>query len=255
MTPRAAIPGRVALVTAASDGIGLASALELARAGARVALLSRDPAKLAAAAERVREVAGTPPPVIAADLLDPETPARAVAEVARTLGEVEILVANVPGPPRGTFEALDDRAWEVAVRALLAPALGLCRAVLPGMRRERFGRIVHVLSVTAREPLPGLTAGNVLRPAVAGLVADLARACGAHRITVNAVLPGYTRTARLLENGRPEALRALEDRIPLGRLADPPEIGAVVAFLASDAASYVSGALVPVDGGLTARPA
>lgn len=251
------IPGRVALVTAASEGIGLACAVAVARLGAQVAIVARDPGRLAAAATVVNQASGTTPLTLSADIEQPHTPEWVVAETARTLGPVEILVANVGGPPKGRFDDLDDRAWERAVAAVLGPAVRLTAAVLPSMRRARFGRIVHLLSVTAREPLPGFSASNALRPAVAGLIGDLARENAVHRVTVNGVCPGYTRTHRVLrglgERGA-EVLRRIEDRIPAGRLADPAEIGAVAAFLASDAASYVTGALVPVDGGMTARP-
>jgi 3-oxoacyl-[acyl-carrier protein] reductase len=247
------IPGRVALVTAGSEGIGLAAALALARSGAQVAILSRDPHKLAAAAEAIHAASGTLPLAVAADVADAAATARALAEVTRTLGEIEILVVNVGGPRKGTFDSADDAAWDDGVRQTLGPAVRLTRAVLPAMRRARFGRIVHVLSVTAREPLPGFALSNALRPAVAGMIGDVARENAVHRVTVNGVCPGYVRTRRLAGLDG-DALRRLEERIPAGRLADPSEIGAVVAFLASDAASYVTGAIVPVDGGFTARP-
>jgi 3-oxoacyl-[acyl-carrier protein] reductase len=250
------IPDRVALVTAASQGIGLATAEALARAGARVAILSRDSRKLAEAARGVEQRTGFRPFTVEGDLLKPDVPARAAAEVARALGTVEILVANVGGPPGGTFDSLDDAAWERAAAGVLGAAIRLCRAVLPAMRQARFGRIVHVLSLTARAPARGLTASNALRPAVAGLVADLALENAIHRITVNGVCPGYTRTARLAElhTDAPDKLRELEERTPIGRLADPAEIAAPIVFLASDAASFITGAILPVDGGLTARP-
>ncbi len=249
------IPDRVALVTAASEGIGRAAAEGLAAAGARVAILSRDPEKLSAAARGIEERTGVRPLTVRGDLLDPATAGRAVAEVAHSLGPVEILVANVGGPPGGAFDALDDADWDKATAGVLGAAIRLVRAVLPAMRRARFGRIVHVLSTTARAPLAGLTTSNALRPAVAGLIADLARENAIHRITVNGICPGYTRTARLLELGvgAPERLREFERSAPIGRLADPAEIAAPVVFLASDAASYITGAILPVDGGLTAR--
>jgi 3-oxoacyl-[acyl-carrier protein] reductase len=250
------IPSRVALVTGASEGIGLACARALAAAGARVAILSRRDDALRERAAELADETGAEVIPVAGDLLDPETPRRAVHETASRLGPVEILVANVGGPPRGRADELDDDAWRTAIDGVLWPALRLTRAVVPEMRNARFGRIVHVLSVTVREPVPSLTTSNALRPAVAGLIADHAREYGVHGVTVNGVLPGYTRTARLEELGAsaPERLRRLEEQVPAGRLADPSEVAAVALFLASDGASYVNGALIPADGGLSATP-
>jgi 3-oxoacyl-[acyl-carrier protein] reductase len=250
------IPARVALVTGASEGIGLACARALAAAGARVAILSRREDALRERAEELAAETGGEVVPVAGDLLDPETPRRAVQETVSRLGPVEILVANVGGPPRGRAGELDDEAWRTAIDGVLWPALRLTRAVVPEMRTARFGRIVHVLSVTVRQPVPALTTSNALRPAVAGLIADHAREYGVHGITVNGVLPGYTRTARLEQLGAsaPERLRRLEQEVPAGRLADPSEVAAVALFLASDAASYVNGVLIPADGGLSAAP-
>jgi 3-oxoacyl-[acyl-carrier protein] reductase len=250
------IPDRVALVTGASAGIGLACARGLAAAGARVAILSRREKELSERAEELAAETGAEVVPVPGDLMDPQTPRRAVQDVASRLGPVEILVANVGGPPRGRADELDDAAWQAAIDGVLWPALRLTRAVIPEMRGRRFGRIVHVLSVTVRQPVGSLTTSNALRPAVAGLIADHAREYGVHGITVNGVLPGYTRTARLEQVGAadPERLRQLEQHVPLGRLADPSEVAAVAVFLASEGASYVNGALIPADGGLSAEP-
>lgn len=250
------IPGRVALVTGASEGIGLACARALAAAGARVGVVSRRERELADRARELAAETGGEVVPVAGDLSDPQTPKRAVASVTERLGPVEILVANVGGPPGGRSGELDDGAWQAAIDGVLWPAIRLTRAVVPGMRGRRFGRIVHVLSVTVRQPVPSLTTSNALRPAVAGLIADHARELGVHGITVNGVLPGYTLTSRLAQLGAddPERLRSLEQQVPLARLADPAEVAAVALFLASDGASYVNGALIPADGGLTAAP-
>jgi 3-oxoacyl-[acyl-carrier protein] reductase len=250
------IPGRTALVTAASEGIGYACARALAGAGADVVLVSRDAERIAAAATRIREETGRRTHALAADLSEQGAGARIVHEATKALGAVEILVANVGGPPPGRFEDLDAGAWDRALTGVLRPALDLSRAVLPAMRIGRFGRLVHVLSITTRVPVEGLTASNVVRPAVAGLVADLARENAVHGITVNGVSPGYTRTRRLEELGAssPEKLREIERGIPASRLADASEIAAPVVFLASDGASYINGQTIAVDGGLTARP-
>ncbi len=250
-----AIPGRVALVTAASSGIGFACARALARAGARVAVLSRDPERITGAARRIAEEAGRPVLAVPGDLTEPDVAFRAVSEVGRELGPVELLVANVGGPPAGSFDVVDEPAWREAIDSVLWPAIRLSRAVLPRMRQQRFGRIVHVLSLTVRQPIGGLATSNALRPAVAGMIGDLARENAVHGITVNAVCPGMTRTARIEEVGgdSPERLRAIEAMVPIGRLAAPEEIAAPVCFLCSDQASYVTGAILPVDGGVTAR--
>ncbi len=256
MSSWAEIPGRVALVTAASSGIGLATATALARAGARVAINARDADRLAKAAETIREQTGREVLPLPGDLREPELPALLVGRTAGSLGPVEILVANVGGPSPGSFDAMDDSAWDGALDAVLRPAVRLSRAVLPSMRSARFGRIVHVLSMTVREPVANLTASNVLRPGLVGLVADMARENAVHGITINAVCPGYTRTPRIEEVGatNPEMVRALEARIPTGRLASADEIAAGALFFASDAASYVTGTAMPIDGGVTARP-
>lgn len=250
------VAGRTALVTAASAGIGYACARALAGAGAKVAIVARDAARLEEARARIERETGRTVFGITADLGVASEPKRAAREAERALGGIEILVANVGGPRPGGFDALDAEAWEASIAGVLRPALELSRVVLPRMRVARWGRVVHVLSITARQPVHGLAASNVLRPAVAGLVADLARENAVHGIAVNAVCPGYTRTARLEELGAnaPDRLRQIEEQIPAGRLADPREIAAAVLFLASDAASYVHGAVLPVDGGLTARP-
>lgn len=250
------IPGRVALVTAASAGLGYACARALAEQGAEIAIASRDRARIDDAAARLAHETGARPLALVGDLAEPGTPKRLVAEVAEHLGDVEILVANVGGPTPGGLGTLDESAWAAGVGGVLVPAIELMRAVLPKMRRARFGRVVHVLSVTARVPVDGLAISNALRPAVAGLIADAARDNAVHGITINGVCPGYTRTRRLEELGAasPDALRALEERIPAQRLAAPEEIAAPVAFLASDRASYVNGAILPVDGALSARP-
>lgn len=249
------IPSRVALVTAASSGIGHASAMALAAAGAEVAILSRSQERLDGAAKEILKATGRKVLTIAGDLTRPELPAEAVRRVNQELGPVEILVANVGGPPAGNFDALDDALWQRSFDAVLSPAIRLSRAVLPGMRSARFGRIVHVLSMTVRQPVAHLTSSNALRPGLAGLIADMAQELAVSGITVNGVCPGYTRTARMAELGAddPARLRRIEESIPAGRLASADEIAAVVLFLASDAASYVTSAMIPVDGGVTAR--
>jgi 3-oxoacyl-[acyl-carrier protein] reductase len=175
------------------------------------------------------------------------------------LGPVDILVTNGGGPPAGPFESHDDAAWRAAVRTNLESVIGLTRAVLPGMKARRWGRIINVTSIAVKQPVDGLILSNSVRAAVTGFARTLANEVAPHGVTVNNVMPGYTRTARVDELARANAARrgtspddefaAWERQIPMGRLGEPAEFAAMVAFLASAQASYTTGASIPVDGG------
>jgi 3-oxoacyl-[acyl-carrier protein] reductase len=240
------IDGRVALVMGASRGIGRGIAMALAREGARVAVASRTEGAIE---ETAREIGATP---FVADATDPERMASLPEEVAAQLGPIEILVANTGGPPLGG--ALDHELdeWERAYRSLvLAPRI-LAGAVVPGMRERGWGRIVNVGSSSTREPIEGLNLSNSHRMAAVGFLKTLSREVAPDGITVNTIATGRFATDRLIDNvGSLEAAEAAaRNEVPAGRLGQPEEYGDLVAFLCSERAAYITGAVIPIDGGL-----
>jgi 3-oxoacyl-[acyl-carrier protein] reductase len=241
------IDGRTALVLGASRGIGRGIAAALAREGARVAIASRS-------RERVAEAAGeTEGEVVAleADTEDLERLASLPGEVESELGPVDVLVTNTGGPPLGG--ALDNpvEEWERAYRSLvLAPRL-LAEAAVPGMRDRGWGRIVNVSSSSVREPIPRLTLSNAHRMAAVGFFKTLASEVASDGITVNTVATGRFATDRLASNwgSWEEMERGASEGVPAGRLGQPEEYGDLVAFLCSERAAYLTGTVIPLDGG------
>ncbi len=253
------LKGRVALVAGASRGLGRAAAAELAAAGAHLLVCSRGEEALLTARNELREEYGVPVEASAADLTDPAQVDRVVAEALDRFGKVDILFTNTGGPPAGTFEAHSPADWDRAIAQNLSSVLNLVRGVLPGMRTRKWGRIVNCTSVAVKQPVEGLILSNSVRAAVTGFARTLANEVAPHGITVNNVLPGFTRTERLddlaaataerMGTSPAEAFAAWEREIPMGRLGYPDEFGALVAFLASERASYITGTSIPVDGG------
>lgn len=251
---------RVALVCAASKGLGRASAEALARDGFHVAICARGAAALREAADAIRAAGGTVLP-IEADLRRSEDVTRTVEATLQEFGGLDVLVTNTGGPPSGPFMSLDDAAWCDAIDSLLLSVVRLCRAVIPHMRARGGGRIINVTSISVKQPIQSLVLSNALRAAVAGLAKTLAAELAPDNILVNCVAPGYTRTDRVVELSQQAAAREGVEpseidrrtvaQIPMGRMGDPAEFGAVVAFLASPAASYVTGVTIQVDGGWT----
>jgi 3-oxoacyl-[acyl-carrier protein] reductase len=242
------IEGRTALVMAASRGIGRGIAGALAREGARVAISSRSEDTLRAAAEEI----GRQVRVFPADTGDLDRLRRLPDEVAEEVGPIEILVANTGGPPAGG--ALDNSLdeWEAAFRNLVLAPRVLIEAVLPGMRERGWGRIVNVSSSSIREPIPGLTLSTANRLAALGLLETLADEVAGDGITVNTVATGTFATDRLAQvhGSLEQAEAAARERVPAGRLGRPEEYGDLVAFLCSERAAYLTGAVIPLDGGL-----
>ena len=252
------LDGKIALVCAASKGLGFASAQALAREGATVAICSRGGSALAAAAANL-ERAGHRSRAFEADLRSGADITRLIDGVVAAYGGLDILVTNTGGPPSGPFMTFGDEEWGDAIDLLLLSAVRLIRAAVPHMQARGGGRVINVTSIAARQPVDGLVLSNTLRAGVTALSKTLASELAPHNILVNCVAPGYTRTDRTVELANAAAARegvpvsAIEERIersiPLKRMGQPDEFGAVVAFLASPAASYVNGVTIPVDGG------
>lgn len=246
------LTGKRALVGGGSGGLGGAIAATLVAEGARVGLVGRPGPKLDAAAGRLTALA------VPADLATPDGPGTAVAAAIAAFGGLDLLVVNSGGPPPGAFEELDESAWQAAIDGTLLSAVRLVRAALPHLRAADDAAILVVLSSSAREPIPGLTTSNLIRPGLAGLIKSLVPEIAPIRI--NGLAPGRLSTDRIAEidsaaarrtgQTRQEIERQTIARIPIGRYGDPLELGRVGAFLLSPAASYVSGAIVPIDGGM-----
>lgn len=254
------IEGKVALVTGASAGIGRAVAESLSREGCRVAINARDENRLQAAASEIAGRTGGTVHGVAGDVSRTEDIAKIVEAVGRELGGVEILVVNAGGPLPGSFERLRPEDWEAAFRLTLRSSVELCRQAVAGMKEAGWGRIVLLTSVSVKQPIDGLMLSNSLRAGVAGFAKTLSNEYGRHGILVNTVCPGYTLTDRLVELAdirareagltSQEALDSMASSTPVARIARPEEIADMVCFLCSERSSYVTGTVVPVDGGL-----
>ncbi len=242
------LEGRVALVMGGSRGLGRAIAAALAREGARVAVVSRSPGRVEEAAATIE---GEVSPFVA-DSSDLDRLAELPAEVEAALGPLDVLVLNTGGPPLGGALDHDVEDWEQAYRSLVLAPRVLAGAVVPGMRERGWGRIVNVGSTSTREPIPGLNLSNAHRMAAVGFLKTLAREVAADGITVNTVATGRFATDRLAdESGSLEpAEAAAREQVPAGRLGRPEEYGDLVAFLCSERAAYLTGAVVPLDGGM-----
>ncbi len=249
---------RVAVVAAASKGLGRAIAEELAAEGAAVVICARGREALDAAAAHIREAGGRVHPVVA-DVAVPADVQRVVGEATKAFGQVDVLVTNSGGPKPGRFEALTQDDWDHAARVLLTSAVGFAQAVLPGMRERRWGRIINITSIAAKQPVSNLMLSNSLRAAVTAFARTLANEVAPDGVTVNNLMPGYTRTERVVELSEHIAetehttVEAAMDRwkreIPMGRLGEPRELAALAAFLASERASFITGQSIAVDGG------
>jgi 3-oxoacyl-[acyl-carrier protein] reductase len=232
---------------AASKGLGRAIAASLAREGARVAIASRSRERVDAAAASIEGDVSA----FVADTSDLERLAELPGEVAAAMGPVDILVANTGGPPLGGALDQDVEEWDRAYRSLVLAPRVLAGAVVPGMRERGWGRIVNVGSTSTREPIPVLNLSNANRMAAVGFMKTLSREVGGDGITVNTVATGVFATDRLAdESGSLEPAEAnAREQVPVGRLGRPEEYGDLVAFLCSERAAYITGAVIPIDGG------
>jgi 3-oxoacyl-[acyl-carrier protein] reductase len=247
------LDGARALIAGGSSGLGLAVGTALAGEGARVALSARPSEKLDAAVASLAGAAAAP-----ADLSTPNGATDAVEAAVEAFGGLDLVLVNSGGPRPGAFADLDDAGWQDAIDNTLHSALRLIRAALPHLRDSDRAAILVILSSSAREPIPGLTASNTLRPGLAGLIKSLTAEIAPVRI--NGLAPGRFTTPRSIEIEKATAARTGQTteevragviaRIPLGRMGDPAELGRLGAFLLSPAASYMTGAIVPIDGGM-----
>jgi 3-oxoacyl-[acyl-carrier protein] reductase len=253
------IRGRVALVAAASRGLGRAVALELGAEGAKLVLCARGADDLDSAKKFIATCTGAEVHTVVADLTKREHIELVTTEAMAKFGQVDILVTNAGGPPAGVFENHPWEAWERAVNLTLRSVVELTRVLLPGMRSRKWGRIVNINSIAAKQPVDNLMLSNSIRSAVSGFARTLANEVATDGITVNSILAGYTRTDRVEQLAdatatkegikREDVLARFEREIPMKRLGEPNELAALAAFLASDRASYITGQSIAVDGG------
>jgi 3-oxoacyl-[acyl-carrier protein] reductase len=253
------IQDKVALVTAASRGLGRAVAEELAAEGAAVIICARQPQTIERVASEIAAAHNAEVFGVAADVSQPSDVARLFEASLARYGHIDILVTNSGGPPAGPFESFDLPQWEAAARLLLHSAVELARRALPGMKKRRWGRILNITSIAVKQPVDNLILSNSLRAAVTGFARTLANEVAPFGVTVNNIMPGYTRTERVEELARMmadkqgitprEFIERWELEIPMRRIGEPREFAALAAFLVSGRASYITGASIPVDGG------
>jgi 3-oxoacyl-[acyl-carrier protein] reductase len=250
--------GRVALVAAGSKGLGRAVAEELAAEGAAVVIAARGRQAIDVVCAGIHERGGRAQGIVA-DVSVADDIARVVREAERTFGRVDILVTNSGGPRSGPFEALTPEDWDHATRTLLTSAVTFARLIVPGMRARGWGRILNITSIAAKQPVDNLMLSNSLRTAVIAFARTLANEVAPDGVTVNNLLPGYTRTDRVVDLAEQMAAREgttpdvvigrWEAETPMRRIGEPREFAALAAFLASERASFITGQSIAVDGG------
>jgi len=253
------LKGRIALVAASSKGLGKAVAEELAAEGASLVLCSRGEATLRATADAIGQRHNVPVLAVAADVGKAGEAERVTREGIARFGKIDILLTNSGGPPAGPFESLTREAWDSAAALVLSSVVEFCRAVLPGMKERRWGRILNVTSIAVKQPVDNLMLSNSLRSAVTGFARTLANEVAPFGVTVNNLMPGFTRTDRMVELSEvtaekegitaEQALKRFTGSVPMGRMGEPREFAALAAFLASERASYITGQSMAVDGG------
>jgi 3-oxoacyl-[acyl-carrier protein] reductase len=254
------LKGKVALVTAASKGIGLGTARVLAKEGMKVAISSRNSESLERARAIISKESGGEALAVPADMTVRDELERLVETTSKKLGGVDVLVYNTGPPKPGTFAELTYADWDEATKLLLLSAVTLTQAVVPGMKSRKWGRLIYITSLTLKQPMPNLVLSNTVRLGVAGLSKSLSRELAPFGITSNGIIQGYVRTDRTLHlmedrasktgTSVEEAYKEMAKSVPLGRYGEPEEVGYLAAFIASDRGAYLNGAMFTVDGGL-----
>lgn len=252
------LKGRIAVVSGASKGLGLAVAKALGLEGARVAVCSRDEGNLKQATQELISL-GIETLSHVADVSIPEEASGFVKHAIDSLGGIDILVNNAGGPPAMSFEAIDAETWEMGFRLNLLSTISMTRAALPIMKARKWGRIINMTSIAVKQPIDGLIISNAIRSGVIGLAKSLSRELAPYNITVNNLLPGFFLTSRVEELAAKiaedkgmspdDVMAGWKQEIPLQRLGAPSELGALAAFLASDKAAYITGTSIQIDGG------
>ncbi|WP_069806523.1 SDR family oxidoreductase [Vulcanisaeta thermophila] len=254
------LKGKVVLVTASSKGIGFGVARVFAQEGARVVISARNTEELARARDEIVKETGAEVLAVRADLTVKGDVINLVNETLRTFGTVDVLVYNTGPPKPGTFAELSDEDWDYATRLLLLSAVWLTKGVVDTMVKRGWGRLIYITSLTLRQPIPNLVLSNTVRLSLAGLVKSLAIEYGPKGITANGIMQGHILTDRTMQLAQDQArrsgksvdeiIREWSRDVPVGRYGKPEEIGYLAAFLASDKASYINGAMILIDGGL-----
>ncbi|MFC1975976.1 SDR family oxidoreductase [Chloroflexota bacterium] len=255
------LKNKIALVTASSKGLGRASAETLAQEGAKIAICARDGKVLKATADEIAGATRSEVLAIPADVNSSRDIERVVKETVKHFGKLHILVTNAGGPPAGYFAEFDDKQWQEAFNLTMMSAVRLIRTAIPHMQKEKWGRIINITSSSVKEPVDNLILSSSIRAAIHGMAKTLANQVAQDGITVNNVMPGYILTDRMRQLAQDTAERTgqavtdvlaeLGQPTPVGRIGHPKELGALVAFLASEQAAYINGVSIPVDGGRT----
>lgn len=244
------LKNKTAFIAASSQGLGKAVALELAKEGANVIINGRNNETLEGAKKEIEKISGQKVLALAGDLSIDNEREQIIKRSLDAYDQIDILVTNTGGPPTGKFEDFKQEDWDKTYKSLLISVVGLINGFLPGMKQQRWGRIIAITSQAVKQPVNNLILSNSVRASVAGLMKSLSNELGIHNITVNNVMPGYTATDRLkkLAEKNPAFANA-KNEIPLGRFGNPEEFAAAVTFLASERASYITGVSLAVDGG------
>ena len=244
------LKNKVAFVAASSHGLGRSVALELAMEGAKVIICGRNKENLQHTKHEIEKLSNEEVLALAGDLSIDVEREQIIKKALQAYNSINILVTNMGGPPAGKFEELKQEDWDKTYKNLLISVIGLVNGFLPGMKKQRWGRIISITSMAVKQPVNNLILSNAVRASVVGLIKTLSNELAIHNITVNNVMPGYTETERLkelIENN--PSFASAKSEIPLGRFGTPEEFAAAVTFLASERASYITGVSLAVDGG------